>query len=620
MLVVVSVLAVTGGAWASVYTVSNTNDAGPGSLRLAIAEASAHIGADQIVFQGIDGQTIQPLTPLPTISDKKTTITGDTDSDGAPEIRIDGSQVTAGSGLQVLSPYCTVAGLSVTGFPDAGIDFRNAAHGLLRACYVGVDLAGAAAAPNLVCDVRVAASPYTTIGGSAADRNLIGSGVVGIDVLNKPSSRNRPVDIVGDYFGVTASGLAALGSGGQGIVAHDSYLVSVAACVFGGLAEGVVLQHCTPCGVYGSYFGLAADGSTVLPIGSAGIRICGGSSGTGVAGAYAGANVFAGGAPVGVLISGQGTHNNTVSGNYFGLNAAGTEQRPLGCGVRVENGAGAQTIGGTLRPNYGNWFAATPSGGSTVGLVFDTAGTDSTVANNKFGVLPGPAHTTVPIDGAVTINSASLKLAKNTIAQAATGILLQGGVNNLTQNKLAGCGDAVRLESEARARIGPGNRFALDNTCDIRNLTANNINAEKNDMGTTVGANIDAKIWDQLDDPSLGLVDYSPLWGGIIPSVRGTTGVAVTSVSAVRTARGAEVVFSLSAPAQITVSVMNIAGRAVATPARDVAAAGGMNRVVWSGLTATGTQAPNGRYLVRVTARGAGGGQTQALCTLTLAR
>ena len=47
---------------------------------------------------------------------------------------------------------------------------------------------------------------------------------------------------------------------------------------------------------------------------------------------------------------------------------------------------------------------------------------------------------------------------------------------------------------------------------------------------------------------------------------------------------------------------------------------GGLNRVIWDGMSATGTRAPSGIYLVRVTARIELGEQTFGLATLQLRR
>ena len=55
---------------AAVFTVTNTNDSGSGSLRQAINDSNASAGPNDILFNipGTGPFTIQPLTPLPVIT------------------------------------------------------------------------------------------------------------------------------------------------------------------------------------------------------------------------------------------------------------------------------------------------------------------------------------------------------------------------------------------------------------------------------------------------------------------------------------------------------------------------------------------------------------------------
>ena len=68
----------------------------------------------------------------------------------------------------------------------------------------------------------------------------------------------------------------------------------------------------------------------------------------------------------------------------------------------------------------------------------------------------------------------------------------------------------------------------------------------------------------------------------------------------------------------VAVDVLNIAGRPVATVRRDSATLPGLQRVLWSGQSDRGTQAPDGTYLVRIAARDDDGQQAQSLCSLRL--
>ena len=69
---ILSIIATFG--FAATYTVTNTNDSGPGSLRQAILDANANPGADVIEFNIAGGgpYEIEPITDLPTITDPLT--------------------------------------------------------------------------------------------------------------------------------------------------------------------------------------------------------------------------------------------------------------------------------------------------------------------------------------------------------------------------------------------------------------------------------------------------------------------------------------------------------------------------------------------------------------------
>src|SRR5690242_9345394 len=96
-----ALVTVLGGvAWAALagtYTVTNTNDDGPGSLRQAITDAAASGEVSTIVFAiGTGHQRIRPLTSLPKVV--STLVDGRTQPGyaGAPLIEVDGSLMASG--------------------------------------------------------------------------------------------------------------------------------------------------------------------------------------------------------------------------------------------------------------------------------------------------------------------------------------------------------------------------------------------------------------------------------------------------------------------------------------------------------------------------------------------
>jgi hypothetical protein len=172
--------------------------------------------------------------------------------------------------------------------------------------------------------------------------------------------------------------------------------------------------------------------------------------------------------------------------------------------------------------------------------------------------------------------------------------------------------------ANTRADDDGGNVFEPDTRWAVQNQSPRLVRAEGNDFGTHVAAEIDRRIYDKLDDPQWGRVDYDPVAGGGHPtSVRLEAALAVSGLAAIpaRTG-GAEVVFALSSPASVSLQVVNLAGRPVAAPVRSVQLAAGLQRLTWNGTTEAGLPAPAGRYLLRITARGDNGLEAQAVCSV----
>lgn len=93
----------------------------------------------------------------------------------------------------------------------------------------------------------------------------------------------------------------------------------------------------------------------------------------------------------------------------------------------------------------------------------------------------------------------------------------------------------------------------------------------------------------------------------------GPSSGALPTVAAVAAAAeaGSQITITLSATADVEVTIANLAGRTVAVlPARRLP--GGISTLLWNGRSAAGTKVPAGRYLARVVARGPGGVQAQA--------
>jgi hypothetical protein len=629
-------------ASAATYTVTNTNDAGVGSLRQAILNANAHAGADSIIFAAaLNGETISPLSGLPTLTDASTSISASVDADAGPDVLLDGELLAEGNGLSIAADGCEVRALAIVRFPSAGIAIGACTGCRVQGCHIGVNLPGTAAWPNRGPGIGLYEADDNVIGGtSSRTRNIIATGLESSDCGIWVFAGNDNA-IVGNYVGLRRNGSAAVGSGKYGIIIQGSGVQPSArnriggsdpgaGNLFGGLRVGMQLRGATDTTVVGNTFGLAVDGDTVVPIESACAWLWEGTTGSQIGGTAAAArNVFVADGAYGLRIFGEGTASNRVQGNYFGTNVAGTAERGLSYGISIYGGAGAQTIGGS-DPGAGNVF--TPSTAFDTGIAISITGQSGTsIRGNTFGRLPSGVDTTSMGDALHLTDS--LAQARDNVIRRAThaGVYVTGAaaLPTVIGNEFRRCDRAVWIANGARCKLGNlanvstaddgDNLFRLSARTDITNDTSNYIRAEGNDFGTTDRDTINGRIVDRLDNPALGRVDFEPLSGGVAPT--GEAGaVVVSGATAVPTARGAEIAFSLSAPGEVTVTVLNLAGRPVATVTQSRAMGAGLQRLAWNGQSAAGTQVPAGAYLVSVEARDASGRRTRAVARLSVTR
>lgn len=308
LLVAIGVSAAAGPAHAAIYTVTNTNDAGVGSLRQAIQNANVNPGADAIFFEipGSGLHVLTPLSELPPITGSMT-ITGLTEDDAdcatwPPELRIviDGFQAGANaSGLVVFGDDVIVTGLVLRNFSGYGLELQNNENVRVRCNLIGTSADGSFALGNGAGGIQVFSSVNSTIGSTATIyRNLIsGNGGPGVDIAGLSAG----TEVIGNYIGTDATGMAALPNTAG--VASSSADVTV-----GGVPP-------------------------------------------------AGGNLISGNTGAGVLIVGDGASGNLVFGNRIGLDAKGEPTLGNSSGVAVNAGATGAMVGSPELGGLGNEIA-----------------------------------------------------------------------------------------------------------------------------------------------------------------------------------------------------------------------------------------------------------------------
>ena len=477
----------------TVFLVTNTADAGAGSLRQAILDANAHAGLDAIHFAipGSGVQTISPASALPVITDPvlldATTQPGYA---GTPLVRLDGVGLSGPiTGIPVTAGNSLVQGFMVTRFPGVGIELGSATATRVADNYVGSD--GATPLGNIAGGIFVTGGSGNTV----EDNVVSGNNVDGI-VLR--SGANGSV-LQNNRVGTNATGTAALPNNGWGIRIYDS--TTSGNTVRSNLASGNVHS-----GIYlhnGAHHNTVARnlvGSNAQGTGGihneSGVMLTDGAHDNMIGGIGAGdGNVILGNTNQGIYLAHATTTGNVFLGNWIGTNATmatglgnafegvliqgASNNRVGGTAAGQGNviafnqasgvsdwGVGNQTLGNVISGNHGEGIRL-DNGSSGARIAGNKIGTDPTgssvLGNNSYGILitgsssgnaiggPGPAEGNVVSgnglaglylaalvhDNVVENNRIGTNAAGNlALPNSAGGIGIIGGVNNTLRSNV----------------------------------------------------------------------------------------------------------------------------------------------------------------------------------------
>jgi hypothetical protein len=205
------------GTQASTFTVSNTNDAGAGSLRQAIIDANASGVASIITFTTSGTITLASSSNLPTITVpidiQGQTATGA--SAGNPKITID---FNSNKGFIISGGSSTVNTLCIVNTnSNIGITLQTGNGNTVKGCLIGITTGGTASANKT--GILINNSSNNTIGGTtAAERNVIsGNTSDGIRITESVAGASASNAVKGNYIGVKSDGATVLGNGNDGI-------------------------------------------------------------------------------------------------------------------------------------------------------------------------------------------------------------------------------------------------------------------------------------------------------------------------------------------------------------------------------------------------------------------
>jgi parallel beta-helix repeat protein len=369
----------------STFTVVNTNDSGSGSLRQAILDANANVGADTIAFAiGGGAQTIALKSYLPPITDT-VTLDGTTQPgfNGTPLIVVSGAAIQvidSVTGIDVEANSSTVRGLALIHF-DSNVSFQrdgaiivDGNNNVISGNYIGLDANGIVAGNNHAAGIEVLGSNNVIGGTTAADRNVVSADFIGIVVGGVGTGAGTIVE--GNYIGTDPTGTRAIGNY-HGIDVYRSPNVTVGGTAPGAgnlvvgtdpqQYNGINLIETTGALVAGNLLGTDFTGRIVLGnpfsqglfFGFSHININGGSGNTIGGATSAAANVIASGDVAIISSSGNLVQRNYIGTGIDGITAlgGGTISTDLGSNDNVISNnliANSTRRGITVGPGTGN--------------------------------------------------------------------------------------------------------------------------------------------------------------------------------------------------------------------------------------------------------------------------
>jgi hypothetical protein len=347
-------------ASAAVFTVSNVNDSGPGSLRQAILDANASPGTDTINFNipGSGVQTIALTDALPVFtgpvaingfsqpgSSANSLLNGD---NSVHLIRLDGIDITnglpAGLSFAAGSDGSSVRGLVIVRFSQA-IAANEISNLTIAGNWIGMDVDGIARGTTFeaiyITSFFHQANNIVIGGTTPADRNVISGNNLGIWFQTMTTGNSF---VQGNFIGTDPTGTLPRGNAFAGVYLFNCTNITIGGAttaarnvISGATAaggSGVFIQSGGGHTVQNNFIGTDVSGQYDLGNISDGVAIFGGGNNRVIS------NLIGNNRQNGINLS--FTSMTIVEGNYIGTDLAGT--RPFGNGL-----AGITISGSTNR-------------------------------------------------------------------------------------------------------------------------------------------------------------------------------------------------------------------------------------------------------------------------------
>lgn len=369
-----------------------------------------------------------------------------------------------------------IATCLISGNAGWGVMVRSGAHdNAIRESVVGLDRSGLNALPNGRGGIEISAAARDNVIGSATaplKTFVSANGGDGVSVRGPDCTGNR---IVGTVIGLDMSAVTSLGNIGTGVHFSEGChgntvggrLPEERNLIGGNWLDGVLMENSgtSENSVIGNWIGIAANAfrarSNGLVAGN-GITVRNQASRNDIGGPDPGErNIIGGEQHHAILLSGTGTSQNRVRGNFIGLNPTGQYSFYIGTGVVMRDGASHNVIGGSA-PGERNCISGSaneeyPYGG---GVMLYGDGTSYNVVQGNY----------------IGLDSSGTRLAPN----ATAGVVLGSGASfNTVGGDQPGQGNVISGNGYGTLMPGLGRGVHIEGNGTSFNIVAGNF------IGTT---------------------------------------------------------------------------------------------------------------------------------------
>jgi pimeloyl-ACP methyl ester carboxylesterase len=396
------------------------NPGGDGKISLPEAIAAVNnTGPESRISFDLPPNTTIVLTSTLSLNVPNTTIDGDVDRDGVPDVVVASYPVT--NTLAIRSSNNTIRYLAIKGLRLEGAE---AAFNTVHDSYIGID-----ADENQLSPLLQDGNGLEITAG--ASNNVIRKNVFAGNTGNDPDNPRAGLliadgahdnDVQGNRFGINLAGqiqpndigIAIVGGAPSNRIGGQRFTTDCqdpCNLISGNLLAGIMIEGASTANnsVRGNLIGLDSTGAVAAPNEGPGILIASGAAANTIGGERdtptcdGTCNVISGNNAEGIAIEGVGTSLNRVEGNFIGISLTGSNAVPNNlAGITVRAGASSNAIGAQRSALDCRGPCNVISGNNQDGVMLLGGGTNAnTVHGNLIGV--NPTGTTALPNGAAGV-------------------------------------------------------------------------------------------------------------------------------------------------------------------------------------------------------------------------